>query len=524
MSAQNFFRGGRKFLLLAAGGLVLSAGLRADASAASGTDTTAQPTAAPTATYNDFMGYTDFSWLNGNSRWTDNSMIDTKWFTPQIIIDCNYSDDFDHPNDHTVSGSTAIGRSDEFQLQQLGVGGDMHIMQDNGDVVRGRIMTSFGMDSTMVPRDDETPYRGEWNLQDAYQYIAEGYGGYHWNVMHGINLDAGIFPSYVGLYSYYNTENWTYQASYVSSNTPWFFNGMRLQIFPTENFKSEWWLINGWQTYGMFNDKLGVGYEQKYATMDGNFCAVFNGYAGADAPDSPDLLRLHSDNSFLYRDYQAADPKAFISRNAWSLTADIGGEQGSMWTGSTAANPSGYTDVTMGPGYNEEAFFGAMLYNRTTITDKFAFTFGGGFVNNPGQYLILAPPVLIQTGEYAGQAATGGSYGAAVSEYDTNPNPHAVQNIPDEAPGSSFIGKDFQIAFDYTPNQYLLYRIEYVCEQTNQPYYTGPNGISGPDGWGEGAQTGGGPGNSGYTAGTTPWEPDLVKMEQRIDLCMEIEI
>ena len=44
--------------------------------------------------------------------------------------------------------------------------------------------------------------------------------------------DAGIFMSYVGLFSYYNFDNWAYQPSYVSSNTPWFFNGMRVQIFP----------------------------------------------------------------------------------------------------------------------------------------------------------------------------------------------------------------------------------------------------------------------------------------------------
>ena len=51
----------------------------------------------------------------------------------------------------------------------------------------------------------------------------------------GINVDAGIFMSYIGLFSYYNFDNWAYQPSYVSSNTPWFFNGVRVQIFPTSS-------------------------------------------------------------------------------------------------------------------------------------------------------------------------------------------------------------------------------------------------------------------------------------------------
>ena len=79
------------------------------------------------------------------------------------------------------------------------------------------------------------------NLNDAYRYVSEAYGGYHINALDGINFEAGIFMSYVGLFSYYNFDNWAYQPSYVSSNTPWFFNGVRVQIFPTEKLKIEPW-------------------------------------------------------------------------------------------------------------------------------------------------------------------------------------------------------------------------------------------------------------------------------------------
>src|SRR5713226_9877220 len=61
-------------------------------------------------------------------------------------------------------------------------------------------------------------------------------------LLNGINLDAGIFMSYIGLYSYYQFDNWAYQPSYVSSNTPWFFNGIRIQIFPSDKLKIEPWI------------------------------------------------------------------------------------------------------------------------------------------------------------------------------------------------------------------------------------------------------------------------------------------
>jgi hypothetical protein len=84
-------------------------------------------------------------------------------------------------------------------------------------------------------------------LTATYRKLTEGY---HFNGLHGINVDAGIFMSYIGLFSYYNFDNWAYQPSYVSSNTPWFFNGVRVQIFPTAHLKIEPWFINGWQSYG----------------------------------------------------------------------------------------------------------------------------------------------------------------------------------------------------------------------------------------------------------------------------------
>jgi hypothetical protein len=70
--------------------------------------------------------------------------------------------------------------------------------------------------------------------------------------------------SYIGLFSYYNFDNWAYQPSFVSSNTPWFFNGARVQWFPTDKLKIEPWFINGWQSYGRPNGKPGLGGQILY--------------------------------------------------------------------------------------------------------------------------------------------------------------------------------------------------------------------------------------------------------------------
>jgi len=217
------------------------------------------------------FSYADWTWMNANGHNRD-SPWSTKYFTPEFRADANYMLDFNHPSDDTMGGSTESFRSDEVQLEQLSLGGDIRIGH-----IRGRILTMFGMFATTTPRNDASAYRGQWDLNDAYRYISEGWGGYHFDVGHGLNIDAGIFVSYIGLFSYYNFDNWTYQPSYVSSNTPWFFNGLRIQYFPTGKLKIEPWIINGWQSYARYNSKPGLGGQILWRPKPW-LSAVFNNY------------------------------------------------------------------------------------------------------------------------------------------------------------------------------------------------------------------------------------------------------
>src|SRR5262249_56124086 len=106
--------------------------------------------------------------------------------------------------DNSVGGSREVLRHGEFGVTQLGMGGDLFYKN-----VMGRLMTQFGEYSTTTPRNDPSPGRGQWQLDNAYRYLSEAYGGYHWDRMHGINLQGGIFMSDIGLWSYYNAGNLT---------------------------------------------------------------------------------------------------------------------------------------------------------------------------------------------------------------------------------------------------------------------------------------------------------------------------
>ena len=256
-------------------------------------------------------------------------MWDSKFFTPEIRFDANYISSFNHPRDDSLGGSTETFRSNEVQIEQISFGGDFH-----WDDVQARILTMGGMFGVTTPRNDASAGRGQWDLRGAYKYFSEANAGYHFNVNHGLNFDAGIFVSYIGLFSYYNFDNWAYQPSYVSSNTPWFFNGVRIQWFPTAKLKIEPWIINGWQSYGRLGGKPGLGGQILWRPT-GWLSIVSNNYGmGEDTLGNGNgqfsRSRIHTDNSIEVKYYDR--PEKFLDKMAFSLTGDLGCEYGGKGT------------------------------------------------------------------------------------------------------------------------------------------------------------------------------------------------
>ena len=450
--------------------------------------TPAQPTAPapPTVDLQTPFAFGDFTWLNGSPRNKD-VVVDTPFFTPEVRFDTHYMTDFNQPIDHTIVGSTESFRSGEVQIEQASVGGDFHWQN-----VRGRILFMEGLFVTTTPRNDASPGIGQWDLRDAYRHVSEAYGGYHFNVQHGLNVDAGIFVSYIGLFSYYNFDNWTYQPSYVSSNTPWFFNGARAQWFPTNKLKIEPWFVNGWQSYGKYNGHPGLGGQILYMPHEW-LKLVFNQYGyGEDNVGLPHTQRIHTDDSVEVRWYNNPESNG-ISKVAFSFTADAGCQYGG---GISCTGHSG----------PKSSFLGWMTYHRVWFhKDLYAVTLGGGQMNNTGRYLTLLPPIN------GADAFTG--------------TPYFTEN-----PGDRAHMWDSTINFQYMPRQYITWWGEVGYRHSDIPYFAGRGGVTPPGG------NNGFPQYytclSGATSGTnvlssalaacggpgTVWFPDLRRSEAKVSV------
>jgi hypothetical protein len=414
---------------------------------------------AETTTKSAPFSYFDQTWLNSGGHNVDSPMS-TKYFTPEIRFDANYILDYNHPEDDSMVGSTEMYRSDEWQLEQASVGGDFRIQN-----TRGRILYMDGLFSQATVRNDASYNRGQWSLANAYKYFSEAWGGYHWDVGHGLNADAGIFVSYIGMFSYYNFDNWSYQPSFVSSNTPWFFNGLRIQYWPTAKIKIEPWIINGWQSYARYNAKPGLG-GQIIWRPNPKLHFNFNNYGlGEDDAGFPGRSRVHADYTSQYKVYD--NPKKFFDKFAWTMTGDVGCEYGggpiSFATANGALNQKGLSPMTgttdtynggvrchgSNDGRPKQMFAGWMSYTRFWFDhDRHAITLGGGQMNNPGRYLTLLPSINGST------ASTG--------------TPYYTENAGDRGQMH-----DGTITYDYMPSQFIVFRIEEAYRYSDTPYWSG---------------------------------------------------
>lgn len=405
----------------------------------------------------------DLTWINGQNRQSSslltlNDKDGETILTGVAYVDAYYNYSFHKPKDNTHTISSAIGRSNEFQINMASIG-----IETNYKNIIGRLWLQYGQMGSIVQDLDGTIGHGRNTNINNLKYIREAAAGYHFNVAYGLNVEAGIFMSYIGLESYVLGENWNYQRSMVCDFTPFYFQGARAQFYPSKKFKQEIWVLNGWQTYNGWNQGLGIGSSSYYRPNE-NLQLVANFYLnGQDTRNNNDIRRFHHDNSVVARYFKNKESKG-ISQAAFSLNSHYGFQSGG------------------GLSSSDNYMFGTSLANRVWFNkNKMAITLRGDYVTNPGAYLAFSP--------------------SPVADNDFNDALAAGDDL-----------KMFQgtATFDVMPNDYMTVRLEYGYRSSNIPYFAGPGGTTSPDGWAD--------------TPTDGWRPDLRKSENRITLAVNFRL
>jgi opacity protein-like surface antigen len=408
------------------------------------------------------FGGMDISWINGQNRQL-NFPLTFKDKDGEIILtgvaylDTYINYDFNNPIDNTHTISSSIGRNNEFTLNLASIG-----IETNYKNIIGRLWLQFGQMGSIIQDLDATTQHGRNTSINNLKYIREAAAGYHFNTWHGINVEMGIFMSYIGLESYVTQENWTYQRSMVCDFTPFYFSGARLQAFPSKNFKTELWLLNGWQSYNSWNNGIGVG-SSNYYRPNSNLQLVANFYYGNDSRVATN--RFHHDNSIVCRYLNNKNSKG-LSQAAFSLNTHYGFQNGA------------------GIKASEQYMTGSALSNRLWFNhNKLAVTLRGDFVKNPGLYLAFSPSPV-----------TPNDFTDAIAN-DSKQDLTIFQGTA---------------TFDIMPNDYVTFRLEYRYRKSNKPYFAGHGGTTSLDGWTD--------------MPTDSWRPDLVKDESGITVAVNFRL
>lgn len=425
----------------------------------------------------------NLTWINGQNRQKNFPLTFSKdgetILTGVAYLDSYYNYNFAKPIDNTQTISSTIGRHNEVTLNLASIG-----IETNYKNMIGRVWLQYGQMASIVQDLDGSVNRGRNTSINNLKYIREAAAGYHWNKWYGINLEAGIFMSYIGLESYVTQENWSYQRSMPCEFTPFYFSGARLQVFPSKKFKTELWVLNGWQSYNSFSKGPGLGNSNYYRPSE-NVQLVANFYMGKDT-QNPDTLgnqsnriRFHHDNSIVARYYKNEGSKG-ISQAAFSINNHYGFQQNNAMNDLLKAS--------------DNFMVGSSLSHRIWFNNnKLALTVRGDYMTN--QSVVNG----VNTSPYL-------AYNPAVAGEKPNNYDLAINN------NEKLKMFQFTTTFDVMPSDYVTFRFEYGYRQSSVPYFTGAGGTTSASGWMNGPTT------------VLPWAANLKKTENRFTVAVNFRL
>jgi hypothetical protein len=358
----------------------------------------------------------DYTWLNG-SNYQPTSLLQTGPFTWTLLIDTYYGYSFNTPRDGTVFPTTTAPRHNEVNLNYGLLGVEVTGVPN----LLGKLVLQTGNYVDTITGTDASVGRGAYGGLTNLRNVQQAWLGYHFPVLHGMNLLTGIFPAYVGLESYIPQENWNYTHALLSDFTPYYLTGVALQLYPRQDLLTQLWVVNGWQSLSKVNDVPGLGWSVTWRPSE-RLSLTHNFLGGAFEAD-PGRLRLYTDQILQWQ--YARQPLPWIKSLAINATADLGYDsvgklQPATWLG------------------------GGTLAHRIEFSDNWALAIRGSMYADPQRLVALPLP--------AGQALPDGALTAA----------------------------EATATLDYKPLPWLLYRLEYRHDWSSLPYIAGPGGVTPP--------------------------------------------
>ncbi len=115
----------------------------------------------------------------------------------------------------------------------------------------------------------------------------------------GILLEAGVYPSHIGMEAFYSKDNWNYTRSWLGELSPFYQAGAKASYAFNERWSGQIHVLNGWQVIHDNNSGKSIGTQISYS--HGPLSASLNTFLGPEIANDDDSLRRFADVVVLYR-------------------------------------------------------------------------------------------------------------------------------------------------------------------------------------------------------------------------------
>jgi hypothetical protein len=135
--------------------------------------------------------------------------------------------------------------------------------------------------------------RGVAASPDLWRNVVQASAQWQTKLGRGLLLEAGIYPSHIGMEAFQSKDNWNYTRSYLGELSPYYQTGLKLAYPFSDHWSGQLHLLNGWQMISDNNRAKTVGGQLAYSADRLSFSV--NGIAGPELPGDDDHVRALGD-------------------------------------------------------------------------------------------------------------------------------------------------------------------------------------------------------------------------------------
>jgi hypothetical protein len=169
--------------------------------------------------------------------------------------------------------------------------------------------------SLVAGEGTEVVHAGEPKGGDVLRHIYQASVAYR--LRNGVVLEAGVYPSHIGLEGFYSKDNWNYTRSWLGELSPYYQAGVKASYAFNARWSGQLHVLNGWQLINDNNDGKAIGTQLAWSS--GPLTASLNTFVDAD--------RTFADVVVLYR----VRPRLQLG-----ASGDVGSQEHAQWRGGGA--------------------------------------------------------------------------------------------------------------------------------------------------------------------------------------------